>query len=200
MPKSLGEPEPTEGRVEPSDIEQLDQSSGRYAPQEEKTSSEGTSSPPDESVRPPDAEAKGAAQSQDWWSTSQPAGEWAQPAATTAAGDVDVPQESATADVYFCGQKTLLSLSRALQAIANEKLTGVLRSFWDREPIELLTQNGEIVFATTRDPDLYCQEMPAVLANVDAEIAARARAQQSERGPVFLSPLGSNRPAPTRDG
>src|SRR5947207_13014865 len=40
MQKSLGEPEPTEGRVEPSDIEQLDQSSGRYAPQEEKTSSE----------------------------------------------------------------------------------------------------------------------------------------------------------------
>src|SRR5207248_7400000 len=140
MPKSLGEPEPTEGRVEPSDIEQLDQSSGRYAPQEEKTSSEGTG-----------AEAKGAAQSQEWWSTSKPAGEWDQPAATTAAADVYVPQESATADVYFCGQKTLLSLSRALQAIANEKLTGVLRSFWDREPIELLTQNGEIVFATTRD-------------------------------------------------
>ena len=183
MQKSLGEPEPTEGRVEPSDIEQLDQSSGRYAPQEEKTSSEGTG-----------MEAKGAAQSQEWWSTSQPVGEWAQPAATTA--DVDVPQESATADVYFCGQKTLLSLSRALQAIANEKLTGVLRSFWDREPIELLTQNGEIVFATTRDPDLYCQETPAVLANVDAEIVAKARAQQSETGTPFFLALARQQSIP----
>ena len=196
MQKSLGEPEPTEGRVEPSDIEQLDQSSGRYAPQEEKTFSEGTSSPPDESVRPADTEAKGAAQSQEWWSTSQPAGEWAQPVATTAAADVDVPQESATADVYFCGQKTLLSLSRALQAIANEKLTGVLRSFWDREPIELLTQNGEIVFATTRDPDLYCQETPAVLANVDAEIVAKARAQQSETGTPFFLALARQQSIP----
>lgn len=183
MPKSLGEPEPTEDRVEPSDIEQLDQSSGRYAPQEEKTSSEGTG-----------MEAKGGAQSQEWWSTSQPAGEWAQPVATTA--DVDVPQESATADVYFCGQKTLLSLSRALQAIANEKLTGVLRSFWDREPIELLTQNGEIVFATTRDPDLYCQETPAVLANVDAEIVAKARAQQSETGTPFFLALARQQSIP----
>src|SRR5437773_5486791 len=183
MQKSLGEPEPTEGRVEPSDIEQLDQSSGRYVPQEEKTSCEGTG-----------AEAKGAAQSQEWWSTSQPAGEWAQPAATTA--DVDVPQESATADVYFCGQRTLLSLSCALQAIANEKLTGVLRSFWDREPIELLTQNGEIVFATTRDPDLYCQETPAVLTNVDAEIVDKARAQQSETGTPFFLALARQQSIP----
>jgi hypothetical protein len=109
---------------------------------------------------------------------------------------VDVPQESATADVYFCGQKTLLSLSRALQAIANEKLTGVLRSFWDGEPIELLTQNGEIVFATTRDPDLYCQETPAVLANVDAEIVARARAQQSETGTPFFLALARQQSIP----
>src|SRR5438477_885989 len=102
MPKSLGEPEPTEGRVEPSDIEQLDQSSGRYAPQEEKTSSEGTGAPPDESDRPADTEAKGAPQSKEWWRTSQPAAEWGQPPAPTAA--VEVHKESATADVSFAGQ------------------------------------------------------------------------------------------------
>src|SRR5207248_2320887 len=132
MPKSLGEPEPTEGRVEPSDIEQLDQSSGRYAPQEEKTSSEGTSSPPDESVRPADTEAKGAAQSQEWWSTSQPAGEWAQPAATTAAADGDVPQPSATADVYLCGQKTLLSLIRGPQSIPRQPAIELVQHYGQR--------------------------------------------------------------------
>jgi hypothetical protein len=174
MPKSLGGPEPTEDRVEPSDSEDLDQSSSRHDPLEERTVSQETST-----------EAKGGAESQDWWST-QPTGEWAQSPETIPAADVDVPKEAATADVYFCGHTTLLSFSRALQAIANEKLTGVLRSFWDHEPIELLTQSGEIVFATTRDPDLYCQETPAVLANVDAEIVAKARAQQSETGAPFF--------------
>jgi hypothetical protein len=82
----------------------------------------------------------------------------------------------------------LLSLNRALQAIAKEKLTGALRAFWDEESIELLAQDGAIVFATTRNPDLYCPDAPAVLANVDAEIVTQARAQQSETGtPFFLT-------------
>jgi hypothetical protein len=175
MSKSLGGPEPTEGGVEPSDSEELDQSSSGQVLKGEETASHEDS-----------AVAKGTPPSQDWWST-QPGGEWAQSPATTPAADLDVPKESATADVYFCGHTTLLSLSRALQAIANEKLSGVLRSFWDQEPIDLLTQNGEIVFATTRDPDLYCQETPTVFANLDAEIIAKARAQQSETGsPFFL--------------
>lgn len=177
MQKSFGGSGPTEGGVEPSGSQELDQSSSRDLSQEERTASEGTG-----------IEAKSAAQPQEWWHTPQPAGEWAHPSATAPATDGDTPKESATADVYFCGHTTLLSLTRALQAIANEKLSGVLRSFWDQEPIELLTQNGEIVFATTRDPELYCRETPAVLANVDAEIVAQARAQQSDTGtPFFLA-------------
>jgi hypothetical protein len=79
-------------------------------------------------------------------------------------------------------------LNRALQAIVQEKLSGSLRLFWDQAPIDLLTQNGEIVFATTRDLELYCPESPAALANVDAEIVAKARAEQSETGtPLFLT-------------
>jgi hypothetical protein len=177
MQKSFGGPEPTEGREEPSGSQELNQSRSRDLPQEERTASEDTST-----------EAKGAAQPQEWWHAEQPAGEWAHPSATTSATDIDVPKESTTADVYFCGHTTLLSLTRALQAIANEKLSGVLRSFWEQEPIELLAQNGEIVFATSRDPELYCPETPAVLANVDAGIVTKARAQQSETGtPFFLS-------------
>jgi Domain of unknown function (DUF4388) len=90
--------------------------------------------------------------------------------------------------VYFCGQTSFFPLNRALQAIVKEKLSGSLRLFWDQEPIDLLTQNGEIVFATTRDLELYCPESPAALANVDVEIVAKARAEQSETGtPLFLT-------------
>ena len=88
----------------------------------------------------------------------------------------------------FAGARRLFPLNRALQAIAKEELTGALRAYWDQEPIELLAKDGAIVFVTTRDPDLYCPEAPAVLANVDAEIVAQARAQQSETGmPLFLT-------------
>jgi len=82
----------------------------------------------------------------------------------------------------------LFPLNRALQAIAKEELTGALRAYWDQEPIELLAKDGTIVFVTARDPDLYCPEPPAVLANVDAEVLSQARAQQSETGaPLFLT-------------
>ena len=83
----------------------------------------------------------------------------------------------------------MFPLNRALQAIAKEKLTGTLRSFWDKEPIDLLAGNGEIIFVTSRDSELYCPETPAVLANVDAEIVAKARSQQSETGTSFFLTL-----------
>lgn len=176
MPNSSGEPNSTEAQSEPANREELDQTNNRDVPQEQETVAE----------EPADAEA--AAKSQDWWSPSPPAADWAKPVTAAAATDVDPPKESATADVYFCGHTTLFSLNRALQAIAKEKLTGSLRSFWDQEPIEVLMKEGEVVFATTRDPNLYCSETPAVLANVDAEIVAKARAQQTEKGtPFFLN-------------
>jgi hypothetical protein len=79
-------------------------------------------------------------------------------------------------------------LNRALQAISKENLTGLLRSFWEQEPIDLLARDGEIIFVTTRDPELYCPETPAILANVDEGSAANARDQQRETGtPFFLA-------------
>jgi hypothetical protein len=118
---------------------------------------------------------EGPGKSQDWWSATPPTTDWAQPAANDETAADDVSKESTTADVYFCGQTSFFPLNRALQAIVKEKLSGSLRLFWDQEPIDLLTQNGEIVFATTRDLELYCPESPAALANVDAEIVAKAR-------------------------
>jgi len=175
MPKSLGEPK-SEALDEASNRKDLDQADSRPVSEEEETAS-----------KEPSMAAEASAQSQDWWSASPSTPDWAHPAATPSI-DVDLPKESGTADVYFCGHTTLFPLNRALQAIAKEKLTGSLRSFWDQEPIDLLAQNGEILFATTRDSEHYCPDTPAALADVDPEIVAKARAEQSKTGaPLFLT-------------
>jgi len=179
MPQSPGEPNPTEARVEPTNSEEFDQANSRHDLYEAKTASEESSTV-----------AEGAAESEDWWTTPEPGAiDWGKPASSASATQIDPPKGSDTADVYFCGQTSLFPLNRALQAIAKERLTGTLRSFWDREPIDLLAGNGEIIFVTIRDSDLYCPETPAVLANVDAEIVAKARAQQSETGTSFFLTL-----------
>ena len=178
MPPSSGEPNPTEARFEPSNSEESDQASSPHVLKEEKTDAEDGSTV-----------AESVAESEGWWTAPQPgATDWAKPAACAPTTEVDPPKESGTADVYFCGRTTLFPLNRALQAIAKEELTGTLRAFWDHDPVELLAKDGTIVFVTTRDPDLYCPETPALLANVDAETIAKARAQQSETGvPFFLT-------------
>ena len=177
MPNSSGEPESTGAQAEASNRDDLDKADSRRLSEEEKAASED-----------PSTAAEAPTRSQDWGSATPPPAEWAQPTANDQTAEVDVSKESGTADVYFCGQTTLFPLNRALQAIAKEKLTGSLRSFWDQEPIDLLAQNGEILFATTRDSEHYCPDMPAALANVDSEIVANARAEQSETGtPLFLT-------------
>ena len=177
MPDPLGEPKQTEDRAELPHSEEQEEGKDQPVPQEEEPAANEFT-----------ADAESAAQSPDWWSTTPTSPEPADTVTASLDTDSGRPKESASADVYFCGHTTLFSLNRALQAIANEKLSGALRSFWDQEPIEVLTQNGEIVFATTRDPALYCPETPAVLANVDTRIVADARAQQIETGtPFFLT-------------
>src|SRR5207245_563259 len=99
-----------------------------------------------------------------------------------------IPDESATAGVYFCGDTRFFSLNRALQIIATQKLTGTLRLFWDKQPVELLTQNGQVLLATSYDPELYCPETPVTLSDIDPDRIAAARAQQQETGcPMFIT-------------
>ncbi|MBA2623374.1 MAG: response regulator [Chthoniobacterales bacterium] len=89
---------------------------------------------------------------------------------------------------YFCGDTSFFSLNWALHTIASEKLTGTLRSFWNNEPVELLARAGQIILATTRDPQLYCSEAPITLVNIDEEKVEGARQQQRETGrPLFVS-------------
>ncbi len=128
-------------------------------------------------------------QSEDWWNASPLAPDWSEPGTEAPATDVIPTKETGTADVYFCGNTSLFPLNRALQAIAKEKLTGLLRSFWDQKPIDLLARDGEIVLVTTRDSALYCPEVPDVLTDVDVVVVERAREQQRETGTPFLVTL-----------
>jgi hypothetical protein len=127
-------------------------------------------------------------QSDDWWNPSPSAPDWSEPVTEAPAEGVIPAKEQGTADVYFCGHTSLFPLNRALQAIAKENLTGLLRSFWDEESIDLFARDGQIVLVTTRDPDLYCSETPTALADIDPVVVDRARNQQRETGtPFFLA-------------
>jgi hypothetical protein len=175
MRKSSGEPKSIEAEIESSDSEEREQTDGPDVPQ--------TDEPPQDPAPNPEG-----AQSDDWWSASQQAADWGEPATGDPPEDVAPSKEPRAADVYFCGHTSFFPLNRALQAISKEKLTGLLRSFWEQEPIDLLARDGEIVFVTTRDPELYCPETLAFLAGVDEGSAANARDQQRETGtPFFLA-------------
>jgi DNA-binding response OmpR family regulator len=128
-----------------------------------------------------------------WW-TEAPAAQPATPAVFEPAAEQSyAPDESATGGILFCGDTNLFSLNRALQIIANQNLTGTLNLFWEKSPVEVLVQNGQILFATSRDPELYCPEAPVTLSNVDPDRIAAARSHQQETGsPLFITLLQEN--------
>src|ERR1044071_1248822 len=132
MRKSSGEPKSIEAEIESSNSEEREQTEDSDVP------------PADEPVQDSGASAE-AAQSDDWWSMSQQTVDWGEPAKSDPPEDITPSKEPRTADVYFCGHTTFFPLNRALQAISKEKLTGLLRSFWEQEPIDLLVRDGEII-------------------------------------------------------
>ena len=97
--------------------------------------------------------------------------------------------ESALAgNVYFSGETAFFSFSRALRVIAQEKLTGTLRSAGPRDNVDLYVREGKVVLATTRDTEAYCAEAPVTLVNIDSERVREAREIQSQTGcPLFIT-------------
>src|ERR1700730_10005844 len=176
MPKSPGKPKSIEAQMESSNSEEREENDSPPVPSEEESM--------------PEAGANlESFQSENWWTASEAVPDSDQPDTEAPATEVIPRKEPGTADVYFCGHTSLFPLTRALRAIAKERLTGVLRAFWEQEPVELLARDGEIVFVATRDPDLYCQETPALLTDVDVVMVDRARAKQRESGVPFLLTL-----------
>jgi DNA-binding response OmpR family regulator len=97
-------------------------------------------------------------------------------------------EEPTTTNAYFCGDSSFFSLHWALQTIAREKLTGILRAFWSRDSVELLARDGRVVVVTTRNPVLYCEESPVTLLNVPSERVEAARERQAKDGcPIFVT-------------
>ena len=190
MPKSPDESESTGRQPEPvrPDDEETEEAvvpEETSAPEQEATA--GSASPP----------------SDEWWSSPQPQSGWASPdafsgaaasagfpseTAISQASESAFPPDSVTGGAFFCGDTSFFSLNWALQTIAREKLTGDLRLFWNKEPVDLLVQNGQVLLVTTRDPELYCSEAPITLVNVDADKINDARSQQRETGrPLFIT-------------
>src|SRR5438132_11685708 len=143
----------------------------------------------EEEPAPEPAASAEAFQSDEWWRASAPASDWAGPVSENPGTEIAQRKEAGTADIYFCGRTSLFPLNLAIRAIGKENLTGLLRARWDKEPVEVFARDGEIVLATTRDPDLYCSETPPFLADVDPEMVNNARDQQKENGTPFLLTL-----------
>jgi hypothetical protein len=148
--------------------------------------------PREDEATPEPSTGSEAFHSDDWWRASAPESDSAQPISNAAATKLGQQKEHRPADVYFCGRTNLFPLNLAMRAIGKENLTGLLRACWDQEPIDVLARDGEVVLATTRDPDLYCPEAPDVLRGVDVVMIDRARNQQKEDGTPFLLTLARN--------
>jgi DNA-binding response OmpR family regulator len=130
-----------------------------------------------------------------WWSAPVTASTSEQQPASAPSSLASSPEPAAASDerlpvngAFFSGDTSFFSLNGALHTIGKEKLTGTLRSLWNKATVDLLARDGAIVLVTTRDPVLYCPEAPITLVNVDAEQTEKARAEQRETGcPLFLT-------------
>ena len=87
----------------------------------------------------------------------------------------------------FSGHTGFFSLRSALQMAYGDKLTGVLRFFIARHPIELFVSKGRFLFATTRNFQLYCRESPVILSATNLGTLVDAQITQAATGcPAFL--------------
>jgi CheY-like chemotaxis protein len=87
----------------------------------------------------------------------------------------------------FSGHTAFFSLRSALQMAYGDKLTGVLRFFINRFPIELFITKGRFLFATTRNFQLYCRDSPVILSATNLGTIIEGQVTQSATGcPMFL--------------
>lgn len=87
----------------------------------------------------------------------------------------------------FSGHTGFFSLRQALQMAHGDKLTGVLRFFLNRYPIELFVSKGQFLFASTRNFVLYCRESPAILSASNLGTIIEGQNTQRATGcPIFL--------------
>ena len=89
--------------------------------------------------------------------------------------------------ILFSGHTGFFSLRSALQMAHGDQLTGVLRFFLHRHPIELFFDQGRCLFATTRNAQLYCSGSPAILSSTPLGQIVESQVHQAATGcPLFL--------------
>ncbi len=87
----------------------------------------------------------------------------------------------------FSGHTGFFTLRAALQMAYGDKLTGILRFFLNKAPIDLYVQKGRFLFATTRNFQLYCRESPAILSSTNLGSIIDGQMNQWHTGcPLFL--------------
>ena len=87
----------------------------------------------------------------------------------------------------FSGHTGFFQVQAALQMAYGDRLTGVLRFFVNRAPIEVYVNRGRFVFASTRNAALYCRESSTVLEQASlGQIAEAQQAQMVSGCPLFL--------------
>ena len=89
--------------------------------------------------------------------------------------------------ILFAGHTHFFSLRSAMQMAYSDQLTGSLKVFLNRVPVELFISQGRFLFATTRNFQLYLRDSPAILNASNLGLIMEAEANQSVTGcPMFL--------------
>jgi CheY-like chemotaxis protein len=89
--------------------------------------------------------------------------------------------------MVFSGHTGFFSLRQALQMAWGDRLTGVLRFFINRYPVELFVNKGHFLFATTRNFPLYLRDSSTILAQTNlGTIIEGQNVQQATGCPLFL--------------
>jgi CheY-like chemotaxis protein len=97
------------------------------------------------------------------------------------------------AKVVFAGHTGFFSLRNALQMAYGDKMTGVLRVFINRFPVELFFSKGRFLFATTRNFNLYLRDSPVILSATNLGLVMEGQVNQGASGcPLFLFLAGRN--------
>lgn len=89
--------------------------------------------------------------------------------------------------MVYSGHTGIFSLLQALQMAWTDRLTGVLRFFLNRYPVELFVRDGKFMFASTRNFPLYCRDSQAILGQTNLGTIIEAQVAQHATGcPIFL--------------
>jgi CheY-like chemotaxis protein len=89
--------------------------------------------------------------------------------------------------MVYSGHTGIFSLLQALRMGYSDRLSGVLRFFLNRYPIELFVSDGKFMFATTRNFPLYCRDSQTILGQTNLGTIIDAQIAQHATGcPIFL--------------